>query len=83
MNEGRPVCIKYLYIFERFWTKRQLQLPPVLQLTKLIEWFMRPLLTGILCTCKKCQPVSKFFQKKLEYLDWSPIKFLSVRTGPP
>ena len=68
MNEGRPVCIKYLYIFERFWTKRQLQLPPVLQLTRLIEWFMRPLLTGILCTCtckmSKCRPLSNFFSQK-------------------
>ena len=39
--------------------------------------------TGPTPKSSKCQPVSKCFQKKLEYLDWSPLKFLSVRTGPP
>ena len=51
--------------------------------------------TGPTPKSSKCQPVSKCFQKKLEYLDWSPLKFLhkcpdwsplkflSVWTGPP
>ncbi len=39
--------------------------------------------TGPTPKSSKCQPVSKCFQKKLEYLNWSPLKFLSVRTGPP
>ena len=39
--------------------------------------------TGPTPKSSKCQPVSRCFQKKLEYLDWSPLKFLSVRTGPP
>ena len=38
--------------------------------------------TGPTPKSSKCQLVSKCFQKKLEYLDWSPLKFLSVRTGP-
>ena len=41
--------------------------------------------TGPTPKSSKCQPVSKCLQKKLEYLDWSPLKFLSVQTGlvPP